>query len=106
MRHFLMTLALIVLAGVPALTFATDCKKQAEEAAISSAKKEDKKLQFHAKNTSIDTDKENLKAYGVKKDEESIFTEIYDSKGAFVPYDVLLKKKNCKIISVKATTLD
>ena len=97
MKHILLILVLGHIAVIPSLTFAADCMKQAEEAAINSEKKDKNKEKFQAKSI--------LKANGVKKDEESISTEIYDSKGSFVPYDILLKKESCKIVTVKSTTL-
>lgn len=100
MKHLLLLLALGRIAVIPSLSFATDCLKQAEEAAINSEKKDNNKEKFQAKNTL-----KVLNAYGVKKDEELISTEIYDSKGSFVPYDTVLKKEKCKIVTVKITTL-
>ncbi|MBP9682772.1 MAG: hypothetical protein KBD76_15320 [Bacteriovorax sp.] len=105
MKHILLILVLGHIAVIPSLTFAADCMKQAEEAAINSEKKDKNKEKFQAKNTLKVIDLSILKANGVKKDEESISTEIYDSKGSFVPYDILLKKESCKIVTVKSTTL-
>ncbi len=98
-------LVFLVAIGNSSLSFGENCKKAAEEAAISKEKKANKSEKLKAKNTEMLTDPGALKAYGIKADEDSFSTEVYDSKGAFVPYDIVVKKGNCKIVSVKATTL-
>lgn len=73
------------------------CQEQAEAAAITKEKESNKKEKFQVKNT--------VKEVTDSKTEETYTTEVYNSNGGFVPYDIVVKKAGCKIISVKATTL-
>lgn len=72
------------------------CQEQAEAAALAKEKELNKQDKYQAKNTSKTLD---------SKTEETYATEVYNSKGGFVPYDIVVKKAGCKILSVKATTL-
>ena len=73
------------------------CQEQAEAAAIANEKESNKKEKFQVKNT--------VKAVTDSKTEETYTTEVYNSNGGFVPYNIVVKKAGCKILSVKATTL-
>ena len=73
------------------------CQEQAEAAAIAAEKESNKKEKFQVKNT--------VKEVTDSKTEETYTTEVYNSNGGFVPYNIVVKKAGCKILSVKATTL-
>lgn len=106
-----MSLKIVLLAFLSLLAFNSDadavenCAKKAELFAVAKEKKLSPKKTFRAKNTVAVTDLEVLKANGIKKDEVVFSTEIHDAEGAFVAYDVIVKKHNCKLVSLKATEL-
>ena len=102
----LLFLALIVALGLVFSSAAfANCQKKAESYAVASELKDNSKGKFQAKGTQKVTDAKTLKAYGAKADEEMYNTEVYDADGAFVPYDVTVKTKNCALVSAKAVTL-
>ena len=72
------------------------CQEQAETAAIAKEKELNKQDKYQVKETSKKID---------SKTEVTYTTEVYNSKGGFVPYEIVVKKAGCKILSVKATTL-
>lgn len=86
----------IVLFSFSASSAEVSCQEQAEAAAIAKEKELNKQDKYQAKDTSKKTD---------SKTEETYSTEVYNSKGGFVPYEIVVKKTGCKILSVKATTL-
>lgn len=86
----------ILILSTTAFSAELNCQKKAEAAAVSLEQKENKKEKFQAKNTTKEVS---------SKDQETYVVEVHDSKGSFVPYDVVVKKSDCKIISAKATTL-